>query len=234
MMSNITDHQRYEDVIITELTKVDSKGWVGIKTEEHGEIRCKSNLRTKLGLKKKWEGDLTVWVNPNSSVVCVAFDQKAYLATGDDARPNGQWQVTFNNNPYEAEGFIYTIFERSTGKSYIGKKSYWNYSKGKRVRQSNWKTYASSSSEIAERVASNKDDYGFIMLHEAPDKSALNYLEIKYQLEYNVLTAVDDKGEKLYYNKTLGSERWMLTKSFIEEYNGYNEPEDYATRQYNT
>ena len=115
-MSNITDHQRYEDVIITEVTKVDSKGWVGIKTEEHGEIRCKSNLRTKMKLKKEWEGDLTVWVNPNSSTVCVAFDQKAYQATGDDARPNGQWSVHFTNNPYEAEGFVYLIIEKSTGK----------------------------------------------------------------------------------------------------------------------
>ena len=49
----------------------------------------------------------------------------------------------FTNNPYEAEGFVYLIIEKSTGKRYIGKKSYWNYSKGKRVRQSNWKTYAS-------------------------------------------------------------------------------------------
>ena len=234
MTSNVADHMRYKEVEITDVSKVDKNGWVGISTIDHGEIRCKSNLRTKMSLKKEWKGDLTVWVNPHTNVACVAFDQKAHKSTGDDARPNGQWQVTFNNNPYEAEGFIYTIFERSTGKSYIGKKSYWNYSKGKRVRQSNWKTYASSSSEIADRVASNKDDYGFIMLHEAPDKSALNYLEIKYQIEYNVLTAVNEDGEKLYYNKTLGSERWMLTKSFIEEYNGYNEPEDYATRQYNT
>jgi hypothetical protein len=233
-MSNITDHQRYEDVIITEVTKVDSKGWVGIKTEEHGEIRCKSNLRTKMKLKKEWEGDLTVWVNPNSSTVCVAFDQKAYQATGDDARPNGQWSVHFTNNPYEAEGFVYLIIEKSTGKRYIGKKSYWNYSKGKRVRQSNWKTYASSSSDIATKVAENKDDYDFIMLQEAPDKSALNYLEIEFQIEHKVLTLLDEQGEKIFYNKTLGSERWMLTKSFIEEYNEYNTTNDYSTRHYTT
>jgi len=223
MDTNITDHQRYEDVIITDVTKVDSKGWVGIKTEEHGEIRCKSNLRTKLKLKKAWEGSLTVWVNPNNSTVCVAFDQKAYQATGDDARPNGQWQVPFDNNPYEQEGFVYMIIEQSTGKRYLGKKSYWNYSKGKRVRQSNWKTYASSSSEIASKVAENKPDYSFKMLAEAPDKSALNYLEVKYQIVYDVLTAIDKEGEKLYYNKTLGSERWMLTKSFIGEYNDRKE-----------
>ena len=64
MSTNIQDHQRYEDVIIKEVTNVDAGGWVGIVTEEHGEIRCKSNLRTKLKLKKDWEGDLTVWINP--------------------------------------------------------------------------------------------------------------------------------------------------------------------------
>ena len=232
MTSNMTDHQRYTDVAITDVSKVDKKGWVGISTLEHGEIRCKSNLRTKLGLKKEWFGHLTVWVNPNSDTVCVAFDQKAYMADGDNAKPNGQWEVNFYNNPYEAEGFIYMIIEKSTGKRYIGKKSYWNYSKGKRVRQSNWKTYASSSSDIADRVADNKDDYQFVMLHEAPDKSALNYLEIWYQIDYGVLTKVDDNGEKIFYNKTIGSEKWMLTKEFIGVFNETQSEESVAQVQY--
>jgi len=63
------------------------------------------------------------------------------------------------------------------------------------------------------------------MLAEAPDKSALNYLEVKSQIEYEVLTSVDKNGEKVFYNKTLGSEKWMLTKSFIEEYNERNTTE---------
>ena len=114
MSTNTKDHQRYEDVIINDVTTVDSGGWVGIMTEEHGEIRCKSNLRTKLGLKKGWEGDLTVWVNPNSSTVCVAFDQKAWKATGADALPTGQWTLDHNLeslNPYDKEGFVYLITE---------------------------------------------------------------------------------------------------------------------------
>jgi len=234
MTSNMTDHQRYTDVAITDVSKVDKKGWVGISTLEHGEIRCKSNLRTKLGLKKEWFGNLTVWVNPNSDTVCVAFDQKAYMADGDNAKPNGQWEVNFHNNPYEAEGFIYMIIEISTSKRYIGKKSYWNYSKGKRVRQSNWKTYASSSSDIADKVANNKDDYKFVMLHEAPDKSALNYLEIWYQIDYGVLTQLDNLGEKIYYNKTIGSEKWMLTKEFIGVFNETQSEESVAQVQYTT
>jgi hypothetical protein len=36
---------------------------------------------------------------------------------------------------------------------------------------------------------------------------------------------VDKNGEKVFYNKTLGSEKWMLTKSFIEEYNERNTTE---------
>ena len=234
MKTNITDHQRYENVSITDVSKVDKKGWVGISTLEHGEIRCKSNLRTKMGLKKDWIGDLTVWVNPNNDTVCVAFDQKAYMATGDDARPNGQWEINFYNNPYEAEGFVYMIIEKSTGKRYIGKKSYWNYSKGKRVRQSNWKTYASSSSDIASKVAENKDDYQFVMLHEAPDKSALNFLEIFYQMDYAVLTSLNEKGEKIFYNKTIGSEKWMLTEKFIGVFNETFNEESVSQIQYTT
>jgi len=222
MTTNTQDHQRYEDVIITEVSNVDSGGWVGITTEEHGEIRCKSNLRTKLKLKKGWEGDLTVWVNPKSSTVCVAFDQKAWQATGADALPHGQWELIPNMadiNPYENEGFVYMITEKSTGKKYVGKKSYWNYSKGKRVRQSNWKTYGSSGVDTSQKVSDNPEAFDYLIMAEAPDKSSLNYLEIKWQINLNVLTEVDENGEKVYYNKTLGSEKWMLTKSFIEEYN---------------
>ena len=234
MTSNVADHMRYTDVAITDVSKVDKKGWVGISTLEHGEIRCKSNLRTKMGLKKEWFGDLTVWVNPHTGVACVAFDQKAYMADGDNAKRNGQWSVNFKNNPYEAEGFVYMIIEKSTGKRYIGKKSYWNYSKGKRVRQSNWKTYASSSSDIASKVADNKSDYDFVMLHEAPDKSALNYLEIFYQMDYSVLTSLNEKGEKIFYNKTIGSEKWMLTESFIGVFNETFNEESVAQIQYTT
>ena len=219
MSTNTQDHQRYEDVIIKEVTNVDSGGWVGIITEEHGEIRCKSNLRTKLKLKKGWEGDLTVWINPSSSTVCVAFDQKAWKATGADALPKGQWSSDFDLDPYHKEGFVYLIVEKATGIGYIGKKSYWNYSKNKRIRQSNWKTYSSSGVDTAQKVSDNPEHFEYTILAEAPDKSALNYLEVKYQIEYEVLTKVDSEGNKMFYNKTLGNEKWMLTKAFIEEYN---------------
>ena len=219
---NMNDHQRYEDVIITDVSYVDKGGWVGLTTEEHGEIRCKSNLRTKLKLKKGWEGNLTVWVNPHGGTVCVAFDQKAWQHTGAMAQPHGQWELTAGItelHPYEKEGFVYRITEISTGKMYIGKKSYWNYSKGKRVRQSNWKVYSSSGVDTAEKVSDNPEAFDYEILCEAPDKSALNYMEVYYQIKFEALTALNDKGEKLYYNKTLGSEKWMLTQSFIEEYN---------------
>ena len=220
MTTNVEDHQRYEDVIITEVSTVDAGGWVGITTEEHGEIRCKSNLRTKLKLKKGWEGDLTVWVNPRGGTVCVAFDQKAWQATGSDALAHGQWYSTKELQPYDMEGFIYLITEKATGKGYVGKKSYWNYSKGTKVRQSNWKTYASSGVDTAQKVSDNPEHFKYTILEEAPDKSALNYLELKWQIHLNVLTALDENNEKLYYNKTLGSEKWMLTKDFINSYNG--------------
>ncbi len=136
--------------------------------------------------------------------------------------PHGQWSLSADINainPYDAEGFVYLIHEKSTGKGYVGKKSYWNYSKGKRVRQSNWKTYASSGVDTAQKVSDNPEEFEYTILAEAPDKSALNYLEVMWQIKLEVLTSVDHEGEKLYYNKTLGSEKWMLTKAFIEEYN---------------
>lgn len=230
----MNDHQRYTEVEILDVSTRDSKDWVGITTKDHGELRCKSNLRTKLKLKKDWKGDLTVWVNPNCQTVCVAFDQKAYQANGVNANPNGQWSLErmkgsnvinkktnkFESklNPYENEGFVYEIIEKSTGKAYIGKKSYWNYSRGKRVRQSNWKTYGSSGVDTAEKISNNPDKFKYYILKEAPDKASLNYLEIWFQIHFEVLTKTHN-GEKVYYNKTLGSEKWMLTDTFIKEFN---------------
>jgi len=220
----MNDHQRYTEVEILDVSTRDSKDWVGLTTKNHGELRCKSNLRTKLKLKKDWVGDLTVWVNPSNQTVCVAFDQKAHIVSGVNALPTGQWSLTRlhrNNeiNPYDNEGFIYEIKDKSNGKKYIGKKSYWNYSKGKRVRQSNWKTYGSSGVDTAEKVSNNPDAFNYYILREAPDKAALNYLEMWYQIMYGVLTEVDDNGDKRYYNKTIGSEKWMLTEQFIKEFN---------------
>jgi hypothetical protein len=40
-----------------------------------------------------------------------------------------------------------------------------------------------------------------------------------YQIMHGVLTEVDDNGNKRYYNKTIGSEKWMLSEQFIKEFN---------------
>ena len=220
----MNDHQRYTEVEILDVSTRDSKDWVGLTTKNHGELRCKSNLRTKLKLKKDWKGDLTVWINPSNQTICVAFDQKAHIVSGVNALPTGQWSLDRlhrNNeiNPYDNEGFIYEIKDKANGKRYIGKKSYWNYSKGKRVRQSNWKTYGSSGVDTAEKVSNNPDAFNYYILREAPDKAALNYLEMWYQIMHGVLTEIDDNGNKRYYNKTIGSEKWMLSEQFIEEFN---------------
>jgi len=220
----MNDHQRYTEVEILDVSTRDSKDWIGLTTKNHGELRCKSNLRTKLKLKKDWKGDLTVWINPSNQTVCVAFDQKAHIVSGVNALPTGQWSLDKLHrdneiNPYDNEGFIYEIKDKANGKRYIGKKSYWNYSKGKRVRQSNWKTYGSSGVDTAEKVSNNPDAFSYYILREAPDKAALNYLEMWYQIMHGVLTEVDDNGNKRYYNKTIGSEKWMLSEQFIKEFN---------------
>ena len=72
------------------------------------------------------------------------------------------------------------------------------------------------------------------MLHEAPDKSALNYLEIFYQIDYAVLTSINEKGEKIFYNKTIGSEKWMLTEKFIGVFNETFNEESVSQIQYTT
>mgnify|MGYP000281808580 CR=1 FL=1 len=104
----MNDHQRYTEVEILDVSTRDSKDWVGLTTKNHGELRCKSNLRTKLKLKKDWKGDLTVWINPSNQTVCVAFDQKAHIVNGVNALPTGQWSLDKLHNSKEIK--VYKIF----------------------------------------------------------------------------------------------------------------------------
>lgn len=94
--------------------------------------------------------------------------------------------------PYQ--GFVYQIFEKDTGMSYIGKKNFWKRIrrkplKGKkRVRidrvESDWSTYNSSCKELAEKIEKNPGNYEKDILWLCKSKEEMAILETKEQLEY--------------------------------------------------
>lgn len=105
-------------------------------------------------------------------------------------------------------GFIYKITNLNTNQYYIGKKFLFHNTKrkigkkekaliegkGRRpdfervTKESDWKTYFSSSEIIKEDIKSNgTDHYKREILQFAYSKKELSYLEVKFQFIYDVL-----------------------------------------------
>lgn len=97
------------------------------------------------------------------------------------------------------QGFVYKITHKPTGKYYIGKKFYWSKrtlrplkghkNKRHRVVESDWKDYWGSSNKFKEFREEVNDDSQFRrkILHNCKTKFECSYIELLYQLEYDVL-----------------------------------------------
>ena len=116
--------------------------------------------------------------------------------------------------PENTFGFVYITTHKPTGKSYIGKKVLFHNRKqkiGKReleklqgvvgrrptyklvVKESDWKTYYGSQSDIKQLLLEGKkDEFERTILRMCPDKKSLTYFEVKYQMIYQVLEKPDE------------------------------------------
>jgi midasin (ATPase involved in ribosome maturation) len=102
-------------------------------------------------------------------------------------------------------GFIYEITNKANGKKYIGKKQCIRKIKRKPLKgktrnridhkESDWKTYTSSSNELNEDIKKyGKEIFEFRILRVCGSKWELGYEEIKEQISRDVLRRDD------YYN----------------------------------
>lgn len=118
----------------------------------------------------------------------------------------GHWVLSENVKLSEDSfGFIYEIINLTTGKKYIGKKQCKSKLKRKplkgrknkriEIKDSDWKNYTSSSTELnADIKLYGKDKFLFKILRVCNSKWELAYFEIKEQIDKNVLFRDD------YYN----------------------------------
>ena len=106
-------------------------------------------------------------------------------------------------------GFCYILIDLENGMNYIGRKYFYSIRKKKGIRkkvrsESDWKTYYSSSKKIQQMVLeSGPNRFKREILSLYKKKGQVNYNETKLLFQHNVLEAVNDDGEKLYYNENI-------------------------------
>lgn len=124
----------------------------------------------------------------------------------------------------ETFGFIYEITNTVTNKKYIGKKQCQSRIKRKPLKgkkrnridfkESDWKSYTSSSKELNEEILKyGKDKFIFKILRTCDSKWALAYFEIKEQIDKNVLFRED------YHNGIINCRIGKAPKAELEKHN---------------
>jgi hypothetical protein len=107
-------------------------------------------------------------------------------------------------------GFLYIITNNITGKKYIGRKFYHTYRKRKKLKESNWRKYTGSCKPLNEDIKTlGKENFTFEIFKQYLTRGNVVYYECNYQHKFDVLTARDEEGERLWYNGNIGAIKFI-------------------------
>tara|TARA_R100001015_G_scaffold18757_2_gene12801 strand:+ start:6596 stop:7000 length:405 start_codon:yes stop_codon:yes gene_type:complete len=129
------------------------------------------------------------------------------------------WKFKKKPDIHNMFGFVYVITNLQTTKKYIGCKQYWHYSKRKKTKESNWKSYTGSSALLNEDIKKlGKRNFTFNIIAEFKNKRSLKYYELYYQMKYNVLSStIEGSDEPAFYNKYVGGKFYRPVQQYDEE-----------------
>ncbi len=130
-------------------------------------------------------------------------------------------------DPGKYFGFVYIIRNLRNGREYIGKKQYWAVKprspksrvtdrsslkwKPQHWKESNWKTYTSSSKELNEDIKKiGKRFFEFEIVGQYSSKGSLHYGEVEWQVKFDTLTELlDGTDKRRYYNKQIAAVKFI-------------------------
>jgi hypothetical protein len=139
----------------------------------------------------------------------------------------GHWEFPHEFKVEDWFGFIYRIVELNTGREYIGKKQFYSNRtkivKGRKNRkhyrkESDWKTYTSSSKELnASIILNGKEKYRFLIVSLHKTKGSLHYKEVEMQISEDVLRKKLDNGLRKYYNGNISAVKFYPPDEHADE-----------------
>lgn len=141
----------------------------------------------------------------------------------------GHWEFDGTFDPNDWFGFVYRIIDLTTTQEYIGKKQFHTTNrksvkgrKNKKIvkKESNWKTYTSSSTHINTAIEEKgKENFRFIIETLHKTKGSLTYAEVERQVLENVLREkLDDGVTPKYYNKMIAAVKFVPAEELTEEH----------------
>ena len=116
-------------------------------------------------------------------------------------------------------GFVYCITNLKTNQAYIGCKQYFNYKKGKKKAESNWKSYMGSSQHLLDDIKKlGKANFKFEIIAEFKNKRSLRYYECYYQMKYNVLcSTLEGTDDPAFYNNYVGGKFYRPVEEYHDQ-----------------